>query len=348
MQRVWSCIALGDDRQYGGNSGYDDELTSRYVYDSNVANHKQVSRGDLIVLRDARSALGLAKVEEVSTSSGTKLIRRCPICETTALKERAKKQPKWRCAKGHEFEKPLEDEQPVTKYEARFGGTFVPIEQPVPVAQLKSIALRPSDQLSMEELDFGRLERLLIAIGGKSLGMVSTAGFLRSPAADEADDEAETDFAPSSADERERILRAIKVRRGQASFRRGLIRRYGSRCMVTGCELESLLEAAHIAPYRNASHNDPGNGLILRADIHTLFDLYLMRIDPTTLTVTFDQNVRDAGYSTYHGKKLKVGGQRPSSACLKARAELLSQLSASESSLPARSGLEQEKELAVG
>jgi putative restriction endonuclease len=54
--------------------------------------------------------------------------------------------------------------------------------------------------------------------------------------------------------------------------------------VVTGCELEALLEAAHIAPYRNASHNELSNGLRLRADIHTIYDLYLMEIDPITLS----------------------------------------------------------------
>jgi putative restriction endonuclease len=93
--------------------------------------------------------------------------------------------------------------------------------------------------------------------------------------------------------------------------------------LVTGCELEALLEAAHIAPYRNASHNDLSNGLLLRADIHTLFDLYLMRIDPITLTIIFDESVRHAGYSAYHGKRLQVDNKWPSSACLKIRAELL-------------------------
>jgi len=94
--------------------------------------------------------------------------------------------------------------------------------------------------------------------------------------------------------------------------------------MITGCELEELLEAAHIAPYRNASHNDLSNGLLLRADIHTLFDLHLIQIDPVTLTVTFHDAVRDAGYSTYHGKRLEVGAKRPSAACLNVRSELLS------------------------
>ena len=326
MPRAWSCITVGDDRQYGGNSGYDDELTSKYSFDSNVANHKQVSQGDLIVLRGSHHALGVAKVKEVTSSTGTKLIRRCPVCQTTGLKERAKKHPKWRCNNGHEFEDPSEGEEPVSKYVALFGGTFVRLEHPISVTQLKGTALRPSDQLSIEELDLARLERLLFPAGEKVLGMVVATGFLKSPASDEADEELEPDVAPSAADEREQVLRAIKVRRGQSSFRRGLIKRYGSRCLVTGCGLEAILEAAHIAPYRNASHNDPSNGLLLRADIHTLFDLYLMRIDPITLTVTFDESVCHEGYSAYHGKQLQIGIKRPSSACLEIRAELLSRL----------------------
>jgi putative restriction endonuclease len=326
MPRAWSCIALGDERQYGGNSGYDDELTSKYSFDSNVANHKQVSKGDVIVLRDNHRALGLAEVEEVTSSFGTKLIRRCPVCQTTGLKERVKKHPKWRCNNGHEFENPSEVEEPVNKYVARFGSTFARLEHAISVTQLKSTALRPSDQLSIEELDLAGLERLLLPTGEEALGVVVAAGFLKSPASAEANEELETDVARSAADEREQVLRAIKVRRGQSSFRRGLIKLYGSRCLVTGCELEALLEAAHIAPYRNVSHNDLSNGLLLRADIHTLFDLYLVRIDPITLTVTFDESVCLAGYSVYHGKQLQVGIKRPSSACLKIRAELLSKL----------------------
>lgn len=154
--------------------------------------------------------------------------------------------------------------------------------------------------------------------------MVAAAGYLMSPAPDEADEELEALVAPSAADERKQLLRAIKVRRGQSAFRRGLIKRYGSRCLITGCELEALVEAAHIAPYRNASHNELGNGLLLRADIHTLFDLYLMRIDPITLVVTFEESVCQAGYSVYDGRQLQVSMKKPSLACLKIRAELLS------------------------
>ncbi len=58
--------------------------------------------------------------------------------------------------------------------------------------------------------------------------------------------------------------------------------RYEHRCVVTGCTVIAVLEAAHIRPYRRPEDNDVKNGLLLRADIHTLFDLNLLGIEPGT------------------------------------------------------------------
>lgn len=41
--------AFGDERQYAGNTGYDDEITKVYRYDSNVSTWKGVNRGDIVV-----------------------------------------------------------------------------------------------------------------------------------------------------------------------------------------------------------------------------------------------------------------------------------------------------------
>jgi putative restriction endonuclease len=91
---------------------------------------------------------------------------------------------------------------------------------------------------------------LIHTTGEEALGMVVAAGFLKSPASHEADDEPDAHVAPSAADEREQVLRAIKVRRGQSAFRRGLIKRYGSRCLVTGCELESVRPSITTGTFR--------------------------------------------------------------------------------------------------
>ena len=78
---------------------------------------------------------------------------------------------------------------------------------------------------------------------------------------------------PTQGDERERLFRQIRARRGQRVFREKLRARYGDRCAVCGCNVLDVLEAAHIRPYRGDLDNHVENGLLLR---HTQFDLDLI------------------------------------------------------------------------
>ena len=70
----------------------------------------------------------------------------------------------------------------------------------------------------------------------------------------------------------------VRARQGQQDFRRSLIEAYGGRCAITGCALQGVLEAAHIEGYTQ-QNSVVTNGLLLRADIHQLFDLGLIWID---------------------------------------------------------------------
>lgn len=64
-----------------------------------------------------------------------------------------------------------------------------------------------------------------------------------------ASEEADSDYDPASvANERERANRAICIRRGQRAFRDDLLRAYEGRCALTGCNVQDVLEAAHISP----------------------------------------------------------------------------------------------------
>jgi hypothetical protein len=74
-------------------------------------------------------------------------------------------------------------------------------------------------------------------------------------------------------------IRAISIRRGQPEFREKLLAAYERKCVVTGCEIVQLLEAAHIWPHSEEPNYSVTNGLLLRADIHTLFDVRLLAID---------------------------------------------------------------------
>jgi HNH endonuclease len=86
-------------------------------------------------------------------------------------------------------------------------------------------------------------------------------------------------------DARKRVLTSIVRRQGQSRFRQKLLTAYKGRCAISGCDVEQALEAAHIIPYNGIQTNNTSNGLLLRADLHTLFDLKLITIDPIRMKV---------------------------------------------------------------
>lgn len=110
----------------------------------------------------------------------------------------------------------------------------------------------------------------------------------------------------SLKDERERKLREIVERRGQPDFRNRLIRAYGGVCPITDCDAVVALEAAHIVSYSGPDSNHVTNGLLLRADIHTLFDLDLIGIDPVSRTVSVAATIQGSRYRELQGRKLRV------------------------------------------
>lgn len=87
-------------------------------------------------------------------------------------------------------------------------------------------------------------------------------------------------FDPTNLeDERALQLRQIAIRCGQPRFRAALLATYEGKCAITECAVSAVLEAAPILPYRGKQTNHVTNSLLLRADIHTLFDLGKIAID---------------------------------------------------------------------
>ncbi|HWX49175.1 MAG TPA: DUF3427 domain-containing protein [Roseomonas sp.] len=146
---------------------------------------------------------------------------------------------------------------------------------------------------------------------GASSFVLQREGTLAQPdlsiGAQEAD---EQPFDPQNLeDARTTVLRAIKARRGQAEFRRSLMAAYGERCAVTGCAVADVLEAAHILPYRGAETNHPSNGLLLRTDLHTLFDCGLVSVDPNGADgprLVVASSLRGTEYGALDGRLLRV------------------------------------------
>lgn len=96
----------------------------------------------------------------------------------------------------------------------------------------------------------------------------------------------------NTIDSRKRVISSIVQRRGQAKFREQLIKAYGGCCAITGCNAIPALEAAHITPYKGDESNTTANGLLLRADIHTLWDLGMIAVNPDTGTVVVADEIQ--------------------------------------------------------
>ena len=106
-------------------------------------------------------------------------------------------------------------------------------------------------------------------------------------------------------DARVRELRAIALREGQHEFRNALLKAYEGKCAITGCAVAEILEAAHIYPYRGAHTNRTDNGLLLRADLHTLFDKGLVYVD-THGVIQLDDRLSGSEYEYLSGRRLRL------------------------------------------
>lgn len=111
---------------------------------------------------------------------------------------------------------------------------------------------------------------------------------------------------PEFTDARKSIIARVIQRQGQAKFRRVLLDSYSSICVVSGCNFEPVLQAAHIMPYLGPQTNSPDNGLLLRADIDNLFDLGLIAVAPETFEVIISPRLSSTEYSILSGRRLKL------------------------------------------
>ncbi len=320
--RIWLVLTFGDDRQYAGNTGYQDDPGRWYSYDSFVANHLQVKAGDCAIICSRSRALGVSRIETIQSEPSTRLMQRCPVCKKTGIKRRSNKQPTYRCNQGHEFELPVQETIGCTKYVAQFGNTFRAFTEQFGREFLRRGCPRYSDQLAMQEFELSRIEeefRAAYPLAARDIRILFVNLHLLPSTADETLPDSEG-YVPGQSDERQRVLRQIRERRGQQAFRDTLRERYGDKCNISRCGVLDVLEAAHITPYRGPSDNHPENGLLLRADLHTLFDLDLLGIDPADLTIHLHPDLIIGEYAALNNTALSLSPpDRPSEQALRLR-----------------------------
>ncbi|MVN78266.1 HNH endonuclease [Hymenobacter sp. HMF4947] len=102
-----------------------------------------------------------------------------------------------------------------------------------------------------------------------------------------------------------------KVRVGQGAFRALVTQAYEKKCAISGEKTLPVLEAAHIQPFSQAGPNSVGNGLLLRSDLHKLFDKHYITIDADDKAVLISSRIKEEfqngkEYYRFHGEQLKV------------------------------------------
>jgi putative restriction endonuclease len=86
---------------------------------------------------------------------------------------------------------------------------------------------------------------------------------------------------------------------------------YERRCAITGERTLPVLEAAHIKPYGSGGPHELENGLLLRSDLHTLFDQGYLTVDADQLKVVVSSRIREEfengrDYYHLHGRAIRL------------------------------------------
>ena len=266
------------DRTHAGNEGYGDDLASSYTWDNTVPNFNELQEGDTVAIWDGKRLLGISVAEHIYKEDSTKPRHRCPNCSTTDIRRRKNSSQAYRCANCKiEFDKPSTEQLEVTTYRTDHWAAWRSIKGLIMGVELRSVCVNPKSQHSMRLLDHQMFQNLLEKHSEKnSLNLVM------------------------------HVQTAIKgghkkatawVRVGQGKFRQDLLDKYGDNCAVSGPAPREAIQASHLYSFAKSGKHESQGGILLRSDLHTLFDRGLLKIDPKSEKVFLDPTLKK--FSTY-------------------------------------------------
>jgi hypothetical protein len=200
---------------------------------------------------------------------------------------------------------------------------------------LFGVPVPPEDHSVSGTITDAALQRLINGIRDQNLQKVSltdgapaariAVAIASAPPTDQDPTDAGDPFDPLAIDdERKTALRSVTVRSGQGAFRDALLRAYDGRCAITACDVPEVLEAAHIRPYKGVRTNVVTNGILLRADLHRLWDTGRLAVHEASFEVLLDSDMIGSDYSLLAGEPIRVptkSGQHPSAVALQQQRE---------------------------
>ena len=286
--RGWLCISKDRESLVRAGDGYEEILGDYYVWDSTVQRSDDIQKDDVIAIwNDRDGLLGASWVEDIDIEQSFKIQHHCPLCKKTDVRKRKVLTPSFRCASCRaEFDEPKSIEIPVKVFRARYSAGWVPVETSVSAAECRLLSINPKSQHSLRELDLTKFHRFIASLPARS-----SAAFNR------------RDKKLNGGHR----LRTVKTRIGQGEFRTRLREKFGDVCAISGPNHQSALDAAHLYSYSEVGTHHEDGGLLLRRDIHRLFDLGLIAIEPDHLVVDIHDDLKAVDqYSLLEGWRLSV------------------------------------------
>ncbi|WP_300058481.1 HNH endonuclease signature motif containing protein [uncultured Roseobacter sp.] len=155
-------------------------------------------------------------------------------------------------------------------------------------------AMKPDEQAEVDEL--------ILSYGSRKSEAISSVELQHlSPLERALSDDREAVLAA----EQERNTATIKARPEQQKFREAAMLHHDGRCVMTGFTLPTVLEAAHVIPHTgNPAFEVPENSLILRRDVHSLFDAGMISINPKSGLIVVSSELKATAYRKLDGKSV--------------------------------------------
>jgi hypothetical protein len=172
-------------------------------------------------------------------------------------------------------ESALFTQEHVTNYRANYPDTWNEAAVPQRRQILENFTTVKNSQNAIRPLDPERVQNLLTVLSQRTINLRFEQSAL-------------TQAEISGGFKEAMVLR----RRGQREFRFRLLERVGAECAVLGPQPPQVLEAAQIQSFATTGKHDLDGGLILRRDIHSLFDAHLLTIDPNSMKVQVAPKLR--------------------------------------------------------
>lgn len=302
LPQAWLLRSVPDEENRSAASGkvYDDALEFRYVYDSKVPNHKNVREGDFVLIRDNSILLGSAVIRKIESYEADKVMTYCPNCGSTRIT--FKSDGLWRCdgkclrrdnlkPEQRLHKNPPQKTETVQRFIAYYGDTWTELIGAADKDSFKNLSVpgKYNTQNSIVALDTAKVLDWLESL--------NTSGIHLLPLGD-------THGIPVNP-RGGFTMRTVRARKGQPQFRQQLLNRFGNMCAFTGACHTAALDAAHLYSYAREGEHRVDEGLLLRKDLHKLFDSELVGVS-SSRTLLLHPGLGNTQYQSLAGARLKV------------------------------------------